>query len=390
MLAKLRAAEIERLVVFFPENDPAGPVLHETLRKDSVNTPEEALLEIYRKLRPGDPPTLDQATKLFNAMFFDPQRYDFSRVGRLKFNTKLGLSRPLEEKILHPDDFYAVIRYFMRLAGGEGQLDDIDHLGSRRVRSVGELLENQFRIGLIRMERAIKEKMSVYQEMTTAMPHDLINAKPVDGRGPGVLRVLAAVAVHGPDEPAVGGDAQAPPVGARPRRPLAGARRLRGARRPPVALRPDLPDRDAGRPEHRPDLLARLLRADQRLRLHRVALPPRGGRPGRGPRPLTYAGDSGREVGDILPVDQFEALRREVESRGARVPLAEPYSFYLTAWEEDRLTIAQANAQFGPDGTFKHERVTARSGGEFMLRPARGDRLHRRLAQAARLGRGRR
>jgi hypothetical protein len=112
-------------------------------------------------------------------MFFNPQKYDFSRVGRLKLNTKLGLNTPLDEKILHPQDFYEVIKYQLQLRKNPQNVDDIDHLGNRRVRSVGELLENQFRIGLVRMERAIKEKMSVYQEMATAMPHDLINAKPV-------------------------------------------------------------------------------------------------------------------------------------------------------------------------------------------------------------------
>src|SRR5205814_450573 len=112
-------------------------------------------------------------------MFFNPQKYDFSRVGRLKLNTKLGLNTPLDEKILHPQDFYEVLKYLLKLRKNPANVDDIDHLGNRRVRSVGELLENQFRIGLVRMERAIKEKMSVYQEMTTAMPHDLINAKPV-------------------------------------------------------------------------------------------------------------------------------------------------------------------------------------------------------------------
>ncbi|CAI8032463.1 DNA-directed RNA polymerase subunit beta [Geodia barretti] len=112
-------------------------------------------------------------------MFFNAQKYDFSRVGRLKLNTKLGFDTPLDEKVLSPQDFYEVIKYLLKLRRNPTNVDDIDHLGNRRVRSVGELLENQFRIGLVRMERAIKEKMSVYQEMATAMPHDLINAKPV-------------------------------------------------------------------------------------------------------------------------------------------------------------------------------------------------------------------
>ena len=170
---------IDRIEVFFPENDDVGPIISATLKKDPIHTHEESLIEIYRRLRPGDPPTLDSSRSLFENMFFNPQKYDFSRVGRLKLNTKLGLNTPLDEKILHPQDFYEVIKYLLKLRKNPVNVDDIDHLGNRRVRSVGELLENQFRIGLVRMERAIKEKMSVYQEMATAMPHDLINAKPV-------------------------------------------------------------------------------------------------------------------------------------------------------------------------------------------------------------------
>src|SRR2546429_2904769 len=172
-------AGVPELPVFFPERDDIGVVLSQTLRKDTIKTTQEALIEIYRKLRPGDPPTLETATALFEGMFFDSRKYDFSRVGRLKFNIKLDLTTPLEKRILEPADFYAVITYLLKLRKNIGQVDDIDHLGNRRVRAVGELLENQFRIGLVRMERAIKEKMSVYQEMSTAMPHDLVNAKPV-------------------------------------------------------------------------------------------------------------------------------------------------------------------------------------------------------------------
>ena len=160
-----------------------GNIITNTLRRDSVRKPEEALIEIYRKLRPGDPPTLDTATALFEGMFFDPRKYDFSRVGRLKFNIKL-----YENAGRHPArQTHADARRLLRrpsatcskLRKNIGMVDDIDHLGNRRVRAVGELMENQFRIGLVRMERAIKEKMSVYQEISTAMPHDLINAKPV-------------------------------------------------------------------------------------------------------------------------------------------------------------------------------------------------------------------
>jgi len=182
IISRLMDAGIKTFDVFFPELDDVGNVISMTLKKDGVKQQGEALLEIYRKLRPGDPPTVDTATQLFQGMFFDPRKYDFSRVGRMKFNIKLhdkadGTS--LDKRTLDHQDFIDTIQYLLKLRRGIGSVDDIDHLGNRRVRAVGELLENQFRIGLVRMERAIKEKMSVYQEMSTAMPHDLVNAKPV-------------------------------------------------------------------------------------------------------------------------------------------------------------------------------------------------------------------
>src|SRR5437899_1134113 len=182
-LSKMLDAGVQEIHIFFPEKDDVGNIISATVRKDSVKTPQEALIEIYRKLRPGDPPTLDTATALFHGMFFVARKYDFSRVGRLKFNIKLYDKADggdnLDARTLDPEDFYSTIRYLLKLRKSIGNVDDIDHLGNRRVRAVGELMENQFRIGLVRMERAIKEKMSVYQEMSTAMPHDLVNAKPV-------------------------------------------------------------------------------------------------------------------------------------------------------------------------------------------------------------------
>ena len=182
LIGRLIEAGIPSVEIFFPDQDEAGNVISMTLRKDAVKTQNDALLEIYRKLRPGDPPTLDTATQLFQGMFFDARKYDFSRVGRMKFNIKLhdkADATSLDKRTLNQKDFIDTILYLLKLRRGIGAVDDIDHLGNRRVRAVGELLENQFRIGLVRMERAIKEKMSVYQEMSTAMPHDLVNAKPV-------------------------------------------------------------------------------------------------------------------------------------------------------------------------------------------------------------------
>src|SRR5437763_17000876 len=164
---------VEEIHVFFPERDDVGNVISATLRRESVKTPQEALIEIYRKLRPGDPPTLDTATALFHGMFFDPRKYDFSRVGRLKFNIKLfekADASSLDNRTLEPEDFYGTIRYLLKLRKNIGLVDDIDHLGNGRLRAVRELLENQCLIVLLRMGRAIKEMMSVYQEMSTSMP----------------------------------------------------------------------------------------------------------------------------------------------------------------------------------------------------------------------------
>ncbi|MDZ4224821.1 MAG: DNA-directed RNA polymerase subunit beta, partial [bacterium] len=152
--------------------------LRNTLLTDKVTSPEEAMLEIYRRLRPGDPATPEAAMTLFENLFFNPERYDLSKVGRLKINYKFGFDVPLEVSTLRKEDILATVRYLMRLKDGEGEIDDIDHLGNRRIRSVGELLENQYRVGLVRMDRAIKERMSL-QDVETLMPHDLINSKPV-------------------------------------------------------------------------------------------------------------------------------------------------------------------------------------------------------------------
>ncbi len=142
-------------------------------------------MEIYRRLRPGDPPTLDTARTLFNNLFFNPERYDLSKVGRLKLNYKFyrdvpeDQRPPIDTQVLTAQDILETVRHLIELKNGRGSVDDIDHLGNRRVRAVGELMENQYRIGLVRMERAIKERMSMSQEIDTLMPHDLINAKPV-------------------------------------------------------------------------------------------------------------------------------------------------------------------------------------------------------------------
>jgi DNA-directed RNA polymerase subunit beta len=177
-LEELRSRGINEFKVLFIDNLYVGPYLRETLLLDRIGSPEDAMIEIYRRLRPGDPPTIKSATALFESLFFNAERYDLSAVGRLKLNYKLGLEIPLEHTTLTKEDILQVVRYLIDLRNGKGSIDDIDHLGNRRVRAVGELLENQYRVGLVRMERAIKERMSL-QEMDSLMPHDLINSKPV-------------------------------------------------------------------------------------------------------------------------------------------------------------------------------------------------------------------
>jgi DNA-directed RNA polymerase subunit beta len=176
---ELLKRNIKELKVLFIDNLNVGPYLRDTMLVDKIETPEEAVMEIYRRVRPGDPPTPETAINLFNnVLFFNPERYDLSKVGRLKLNSKFALEEPLDNQVLSKRDILETIRYLIDLKNGKGVIDDIDHLGNRRVRAVGELLENQYRIGLVRMERAIKERMSL-QEIETLMPHDLINAKPV-------------------------------------------------------------------------------------------------------------------------------------------------------------------------------------------------------------------
>ncbi|MAW06687.1 MAG: DNA-directed RNA polymerase subunit beta [Halobacteriovoraceae bacterium] len=155
-----------------------GDQIRNTLLLDKTDSSEDALIKIFERLRPGEPPSVEAASSLFESLFFDPDRYDLSRVGRMKVNYKFGLSTPVEDTVLTKDDILITIKYLVDLNNGKGRVDDIDHLGNRRVRAVGELLENQFRVGLVRMERAVKERMAI-QELETMMPYDLVNQKPV-------------------------------------------------------------------------------------------------------------------------------------------------------------------------------------------------------------------
>jgi DNA-directed RNA polymerase subunit beta len=367
VIAMAQEKNVDAVDIFFPDKDEIGPVLSTTLKKDAIKTHEEALIEIYRRLRPGDPPTLDSSRSLFENMFFNPQKYDFSRVGRLKLNTKLKLNTPLDEKILHPQDFYEVIKYLLKLRKNPANVDDIDHLGNRRVRSVGELLENQFRIGLVRMERAIKEKMSVYQEMATAMPHDLINAKPV----------MAAIReFFGSSQLSQFMDQTNPLSEITHKRRLSalgpgGLSRERAG----FEVR-DVHPTHYGRicPIETPEgpnigLISSLSCYSRINEFGFIESPYRKVKDG---RMIDYvevlrSPEGGKhKLGDVIEAD--EVLDAEGESkRGLKGYEFVPHPFYLSAWEEDQYVIAQANAQLDERGRLTQQRVNARKAGDFIL-----------------------
>ena len=176
VLATLRDKKVPKLAILYVSGVGADRTIRDTLTTDKCETNEDALVEIYKRLRPGDPPTKETARLLFENLFFNSKRYDLSRIGRLKLNTKLGLNLPLDQRTLTLNDVIATVRYIIELRHGQGTVDDIDHLGNRRVRSVGELLESQFRVGLVRMERAIRERLSI-QDMENLLVRDLVNSK---------------------------------------------------------------------------------------------------------------------------------------------------------------------------------------------------------------------
>ncbi len=181
MLDKFAANKIGEIKTLFIDGVNVGPYIRNTLAADKNHCREEALLDIYRVMRPGDPPTYETANQLFNDLFFDNERYDLSSVGRVKMNVALDISfedAPDDCKVLRKDDILRIVKHLVELRDGKGEVDDIDHLGNRRVRSVGELMENQYRMGLLRMERAIRERMSS-ENLNNVKPQDLVNAKPI-------------------------------------------------------------------------------------------------------------------------------------------------------------------------------------------------------------------
>ena len=370
VLNKLTNAGLESFDIIFPERDEVGTVISATIKKDPVKSEKDGLIEIYRKLRPGDPPTVDTATQLFQGMFFDHRKYDFSRVGRMKFNIKLfdkADATPLDNRTLTPDDFLATIKYLLKLRKGLGAVDDIDHLGNRRVRAVGELLENQFRIGLVRMERAIKEKMSVYQEMSTAMPHDLVNAKPV----------MAAIReFFGSSQLSQFMDQTNPLSEITHKRRLSalgpgGLSRERAG----FEVR-DVHPTHYGRicPIETPEgpnigLISSLSCFAQINEYGFIESPYRKVVKGvvADEIKVLNPGDTAYKVGDVMRRGDIEKASGEL-SKGKQAPEYEAHCEYLSAWEEDKYIVAQANVELDEKGRIVPELANARQAGNFVLK----------------------
>ena len=303
-------------------------VILATLAKDPSRDQDSALVEIYKRLRPGDPPTVESARTLMHSLFFEPRRYDLGRVGRYKLNKKLGLDHPLERRTLTKEDIVEIIRYMVRLVRGETQTvdDDIDHLGNRRVRSVGELLQNQFRIGMLRMERVIRERMTI-QDTAQITPQLLINIRPV---------VAAIREFFGSSQLSQFMD-QTNPLAE-----LTHKRRL-------SALGP------GGLSRERAGFEVRDVHPSHYGRMCPIETP-------EGPNiGLISSLSSYARVNDLGFIETpYREVRHGVVTRRIR---------YLTADEEDRYIIAQANAPVDEDGRLRGPRVTARHGSEIVVVP---------------------
>jgi len=367
---------VKNLSVFFPERDDTGVVISQTLKKDTITKPVDALLEIYRKMRPGDPPTVQTAFRLLEGMFFDPRKFDFSRVGRLKFNIKMGkpeMNR-IEDPLLQASDFFEVVTYVLKMRRNPVddekrpiyQADDIDHLGNRRVRAVGELLENQFRIGLERMERAIKEKMSIHQEMQTTMPRDLINAKPV---------TAAVREFFGSSQLSQFMDQTNPLSEITHKRRLSalgpgGLSRERAG----FEVR-DVHPTHYGRicPIETPEgpnigLISSLSCYARINQFGFIESPYRrvvNGIVVEFVRVIN-GGETKFKPGDHVPQDEVDKANKRVSANGAKASY-EPFPFYLTAWVEDKHVIGQANIELDENDYIVNERNAARKAGEFIL-----------------------
>ncbi|MBY6266230.1 DNA-directed RNA polymerase subunit beta [Azospirillum sp. 412522] len=323
-LDKLEKTGVDELPVLAIDHLNVGAYIRNTMNADRNASREDALIDIYRVMRPGEPPTLESAEALFSGLFFDSERYDLSAVGRVKMNARLNFQTDDQMRVLRKEDILEILKVLVNLKDGRGEIDDIDHLGNRRVRSVGELMENQYRVGLLRMERAIRERMSSV-EIDTVMPHDLINAKP------------AAAAV----------------------REFFGSSQL----------------------SQFMDQTNPLSEITHKRRLSAL-----------GPGGLTRerAGFEVRDVhpthyGRICPIETPEGPNIGLINSLATYARVNQYGFiespyrkvidgkvtnevvYLSAMEEGRYVVAQANAELNPDNSFAADLVSCRQGGEYLM-----------------------
>jgi DNA-directed RNA polymerase subunit beta len=325
VLKVLEEAGVTQIAVLDIDGINIGPYMRNTLMADKNSNREEALLEIYRVMRPGEPPTLETAETLFNGLFFDSERYDLSPVGRVKMNMRLNFQGvPDNIRTLRRDDILAVVKVLHELKDGRGEIDDIDHLGNRRVRSVGELMENQYRIGLLRMERAVRERMSSV-DIDTVMPHDLINAKP------------AAAAVR-----EFFGSSQLSQFmdQTNPLSEITHKRRL-------SALGP------GGLTRERAGFEVRDVHPTHYGRICPIETP------------------EGPNIGLINSLATYARVNQygfiESPYRRAKDGKVTDEVIYLSAMEEGRYTVAQANAELDTKGRFTSDLISCRQGGEYIM-----------------------
>ncbi|MBT9382803.1 DNA-directed RNA polymerase subunit beta [Pseudooceanicola sp. CBS1P-1] len=323
---ELLEAGITDIPVLDIDNINVGPYMRNTMAMDKNMNRDTALMDIYRVMRPGEPPTVEAASALFDTLFFDSERYDLSAVGRVKMNMRLDLEKPDTQRTLDRDDIVKCIKALVELRDGKGEIDDIDHLGNRRVRSVGELMENQYRVGLLRMERAIKERMSSV-EIDTVMPQDLINAKP------------AAAAVR-----EFFGSSQLSQFmdQTNPLSEVTHKRRL-------SALGP------GGLTRERAGFEVRDVHATHYGRMCPIETP------------------EGPNIGLINSLATFARVNKygfiETPYRTVRDKQVTDEVHYMSATEEQRHVVAQANASLDEEGRFTNEMVNTRQAGEYTLTP---------------------
>jgi DNA-directed RNA polymerase subunit beta len=325
-LEKIDKAGIDHIALLDIDHQTTGAWIRNTLKVDKAEERDQALSDIYRVMRPGEPPTRETAEALFNGLFYDAERYDLSAVGRVKLNMRLGLDVPHDHTTLRREDILAVVKTLVDLKDGKGEIDDIDNLGNRRVRSVGELLENQYRIGLLRMERAVKERMTSV-DVTTVMPNDMINAKPA---------VAAVREFFGSSQLSQFMDQTNPLSEVTHKRRVS-------------ALGP------GGLTRERAGFEVRDVHPTHYGRICPIETP------------------EGPNIGLINSLASFSRVNQygfiETPYRKVQDGKVIGEVVYLSAMEEAKHVIAQANAEIAADGTLLEAQISSREGGEFLIAP---------------------